>query len=179
MSKRRRTPLEKSVDRELIDKGKEALKEFDEAEAIHVPAKRRDSKLISIRLPMDMLKQLRDVAQKRGDIGYQQLIKSYLADGLEREKGGGNVEAFGLFLQSALELLEKSYVEQMKSQPERVYVWYSGQVAAGELARFTLNRLEYSDWHPGLYERLEAGQDVGSHNIELRQKGDVRYLEAR
>lgn len=170
MSKRRRTPLEKAVDRELVEKGKEALKEFDEAEAVHVSAKRRDSKLISIRLPMDMLKQLREVAQKRGDIGYQQLIKSYLADGLEREKGSSNAD-FGLFL--------KSYVEQMKSQPERVYVWYSGQVAAGELARFTLNRLEYSDWHPGLYERLEAGQDVGSHNIELRQKGDVRYLEAR
>jgi len=171
MSKRRRTPLEKAVDRELIDKGKEALREFDESEAIHVPAKRRDSKPISIRLPMDMLKQLRDVAEKRGDIGYQQLIKTYLAESLEREKGGSSVEAFGLFL--------KSYVEQMKSQPERVYVWYSGQVAAGELARFTLNRLEYSDWHPGLYERLEAGQDVGSHNIELRQKGDVRYLEVK
>ena len=171
MSKRRRTPLEKAVDRELVDKGKEALKEFDEAEAIRVPAKRRDSKLISIRLPMDMLKQLREVAQKRGDIGYQQLIKSYLADSLERETGSSNVEAFGLFL--------KNYVEQMKAQPERVYVWYSGQVAVGEIASFTLNRLEYSDWHPGLYERLEAGQDVGSHNIELRQKGNVRYVEAK
>ena len=171
MSKRRRTPLEKAVDRELIDKGKEALKEFDESEAIHVPAKRRDSKLISIRLPMDMLKQLRDVAQKRGDIGYQQLMKSYLADGLEREKDGGSVEAFGLFL--------KNCVEQMRSQPERVYVWYSGEMASGGLARFTMNRLEYSDWHPGLYERLEAGQDVESHNIELRQKGNVRYLEAK
>ena len=173
MSKRRRTPLEKAVDRELVDKGKEALKEFDEAEAIRVPAKRRDSKPISIRLPMDMLKQLRDVAQKRGDIGYQQLIKTYLAESLEREQGRVNVEAF--------ELLLKSYLEQMqmKSQPERVYVWYSGEMASGGLARFTLNRLEYSDWHPGLYERLEAGQDVESHNIELRQKGNVRYLEAK
>lgn len=171
MSKRRRTPLEKTVDREFIDKGKEALKEFDEAEAIRVPAKRRDSKLISIRLPMDMLKQLRDVAQKRGDIGYQQLIKAYLAESLEREQGRVSAEGFELFL--------KSYLEQMKSQPERVYVWYSAQTSPQELARFTLNRLEYSDWHPGLFERLEAGQDVGSHNIELRQKGTVHYMEAK
>ncbi len=171
MSKRRRTPLEKATDRELIEKGKEALKEFDESEAIHVPAKRRDSKLISIRLPMDMLKQLREVAQKRGDIGYQQLIKAYLAESLEREQGRVSAQGFELFL--------KSYLEQMKSQPERVYVWSSGQMASGGPVRFTLNRLEYSDWHLGLYEQLEAGQDVGSHNIELRQKGDVRYLEAK
>lgn len=171
MSKRRRAPLEKAIDRELIEKGKEVMKEFDESEAIRVPAKRRDSKLISIRLPMDMLKQLREVAEKHGDIGYQQLIKAYLAESLERELGRVTAESFELFL--------KSYLEQMKSQPERVYVWYSAQTSPHELARFTLNRLEYSDWHPGLFERLEAGQDVGSHNIELRQNGNVRYVEAK
>lgn len=170
MSKRRRIPLEKAVDRELIEKGKAVLKEFDEAEAIRVPAKRRDSKLISIRLPMAMLKQLRDIAQKRGDIGYQQLIKTYLAESLEREQGRVSAESVPLFL--------KRYVEQIKSQPERVCVWYSAQTSPQELDRFTMNRVEYSDWHPGLFERLEAGQDVGSHNIELRQQGDVRYVEA-
>jgi predicted DNA binding CopG/RHH family protein len=160
MSKRRRTSLEKAVDRELIDKGKQALKEFDKSQAIHIPAKRRDSKLISIRLPVDMLQQLRDMAQQRGDIGYQQLIKSYLADGLARDNSSTSLEAFQLFL--------RSYVAQMKSShPEHLYVWYSGQTASGEPAKFILNRSEYSDWHRGLCERIEAGSDVKSHDIEL------------
>ena len=39
--KRARTPLERAVDQELISKGKDVLKDFDESKALHVPAKRR------------------------------------------------------------------------------------------------------------------------------------------
>jgi hypothetical protein len=35
---------------------------------------------------MDMIKNLRNVAIKKGDIGYQQLIKIYIADGLLRSQ---------------------------------------------------------------------------------------------
>jgi len=43
------------------------------------------SKLISIRLPMVMIRNLRIIARARGDIGYQQIIKTYIAEGLERD----------------------------------------------------------------------------------------------
>ena len=82
---RKRTLLEREVDRELISKGKDALKDFDESQAFYVPGKKRESKLISIRLPMDMIHKLREIANRRGDVGYQSLIKIYLADSLKRE----------------------------------------------------------------------------------------------
>lgn len=40
------------------------------------------SKLISIRIPQPMMDKLREVAQSKGDVGYQQLIKSYVSNGL-------------------------------------------------------------------------------------------------
>jgi len=82
---RKRTPLEREVDQELISKGKEALKDFDESNSFRVVPSKQESKLISIRLPMEMIRQLREVASQRGDIGYQQLIRLYLAEALLRE----------------------------------------------------------------------------------------------
>lgn len=38
--RRARTPLERAVDRELISKGKDALKDFDESQVLHVPARK-------------------------------------------------------------------------------------------------------------------------------------------
>ena len=81
---RKRTPLEREVDRELISKGKDALKDFDESQALHVPGRKRESKLISIRLPMDMIRQLRDIAMRKGSIGYQQLIRLFLSEALSK-----------------------------------------------------------------------------------------------
>ncbi len=43
------------------------------------------SKLISIRIPENMIDDLRQVANEKGGGGYQQLIKSYIADGLQDE----------------------------------------------------------------------------------------------
>lgn len=84
--KRKRTPMEEEVDRELIAKGREAFHDFDESEALHVPAKKRESKLISIRLPSVMIKELRDLAVRKGDVGYQQLIKIFIAEGILRSQ---------------------------------------------------------------------------------------------
>ena len=39
--KRARTPLERAVDWELISKGKDVVKDFDESQALHVPGKHR------------------------------------------------------------------------------------------------------------------------------------------
>ena len=38
--KRARTPLDRAIDWELISKGKDVLRDFDESQALHVPAKR-------------------------------------------------------------------------------------------------------------------------------------------
>ncbi len=38
--KRARTPLERAVDLEMILKGKDVVKDFDESQVLHVPAKR-------------------------------------------------------------------------------------------------------------------------------------------
>ncbi len=91
---RKRMPPKREADRELISKGEDALKDFDESQALHVPAKRREAKLISIRLPMGMIRQLREVASRRGDIGYQQLIKLYLSESLLREEFRKDLESF-------------------------------------------------------------------------------------
>lgn len=87
MPKRIRSKIEKQVDAELEAKTKEELlAEFDQSQALHVPAKKRESKLISIRLPMTMIEGLRDLAIKKGDVGYQQLIKIFISEGLLRSQ---------------------------------------------------------------------------------------------
>ena len=89
MPKRNRSKIEKEADAEFEAKSKEELAaEFDQSHALHVPAQKRESKLISIRLPMAMIIELREVAQKRGDVGYQQLIKIFIAEGLLRSQNG-------------------------------------------------------------------------------------------
>jgi len=73
------------VDKELIQKGEEAIKDFNQKEQFRVVPKKLESKLICIRLPVVLVKELRAVAQAKGDIGYQQVIKSYIAEGLKIE----------------------------------------------------------------------------------------------
>jgi predicted DNA binding CopG/RHH family protein len=168
MSKRRRTPLEKAVDQELIQKGRNIQQDFEESEAIHVSAKRKDSKLISIRLPMDMLRKLRQRAQKRGDIGYQQLIKLYLAQCLDKEECGVDADSFYTFL--------KAYMEKLTNRTDEVYFWCSTQTSPKDIAKLDVGG-HYPNWRFSLCERVEEAHDVGSLNLELRQRGSVRYLE--
>ncbi len=81
---KKKTPLERDVDQELISKGKDVLKDFDESKALRVPGKKRESKLISIRLPRDMIQRLRAVAMQKGNLGYQQLIRMLLDEALSK-----------------------------------------------------------------------------------------------
>jgi predicted DNA binding CopG/RHH family protein len=73
------------VDAEILAKGKAAVEDFDASQELVVQPKKSENKLISIRLPMETIVRLRAIAGKRG-MGYQQLIKQYLADALTREQ---------------------------------------------------------------------------------------------
>ena len=67
------------------EKGLKAREDFDHSESLVVRAKKRPNRLISIRLPINMIDQLRKAAEAKGDIGYQQMIKAYIAEGLIRD----------------------------------------------------------------------------------------------
>jgi len=86
MAKRDRSDPQARIDRELISKGRKALNDFSKHGELTVPARKPDSKLISIRLPLEMMSALRAVALRKGDIGYQRLIKRYINEGLGLEK---------------------------------------------------------------------------------------------
>ena len=73
------------IDEEILRKGENVIKDFDDSQEVYVEPKRQESKLISIRLPVIMIKNLRIVAQAKGDIGYQQILKTYIAEGLVRD----------------------------------------------------------------------------------------------
>jgi len=88
MEKRKRSHIEQEVDRELREKGLEAHADFDQSRSIRVPARKRESKLISIRIPVEMMKELREVAERKGLPGYQRMIKSYIEQALARERTG-------------------------------------------------------------------------------------------
>ncbi|MCX6106653.1 MAG: hypothetical protein NTY08_12560 [Proteobacteria bacterium] len=61
--------------------------EWDESRAVAVTPEPRPVSGVStsIRLPSDMIKKLRRIAAKKGDIGYQTLIKIWIAERLEME----------------------------------------------------------------------------------------------
>ena len=61
--------------------------EWDESKSVEVTPEPRMKTGIStsIRLPTDMVKKLRRIASKKGDIGYQTLIKIWIAERLDEE----------------------------------------------------------------------------------------------
>ena len=61
-------------------------KEWDESKATSViPEKKLSGVSTSIRLPKSMITKLRKVAKKKGDIGYQTLLKIWIAERREKE----------------------------------------------------------------------------------------------
>jgi hypothetical protein len=61
-------------------------KEWDDDNAVEVTPEKKSSGIsTSIRLPMEMVAKLRKVARKKGDIGYQTLLKIWIAERLEKE----------------------------------------------------------------------------------------------
>ena len=61
--------------------------EWDESKSVEVvPEKKTNSDIsTSIRLPSAMIRKLKKVASKKGEIGYQTLIKIWIAERLEEE----------------------------------------------------------------------------------------------
>lgn len=64
--------------------------EWDESKSVMVEPEPRIKAGIStsIRLPHPMVIQLKKVARKKGDIGYQTLLKIWIAERLEKEAEG-------------------------------------------------------------------------------------------
>jgi predicted DNA-binding ribbon-helix-helix protein len=61
--------------------------EWDEDKSVSVvPEKQTRSGIsTSIRLPKEMVTKLRKIARRKGDIGYQTLLKIWIAERLEKE----------------------------------------------------------------------------------------------
>lgn len=86
MAKKSKKEIDREVDAEFEAKKKEELlAEFASSQALHVPATKRENVLISIRLPVSMIQKLREIAIQKGDIGYQQMIKTYIAEGILKD----------------------------------------------------------------------------------------------
>jgi len=101
------------IDEELIAKGRDAIKDFDESQEIQVSPKKKESKLISIRIPLSMMKKLKALALSKGGKGYQQIIKEFIREGLVKEDK----------IEARLEK-ENSVVEELQSTGSSVYVDY-------------------------------------------------------
>jgi len=61
--------------------------EWDEDKSVEVTPEKKKTPGVStsIRLPKDMVAKLRKIAKKKGDIGYQTLLKIWIAERLEKE----------------------------------------------------------------------------------------------
>ncbi len=60
--------------------------EWDESKSVEVtPEKHISGISTSIRLPREMVAKLRKVAKKKGGVGYQTLLKIWIAERLEKE----------------------------------------------------------------------------------------------
>ncbi len=60
--------------------------DWDETKSATVtPEKKASGVSTSIRLPKEMLAKLRKVAKRKGDVGYQTLLKIWIAERLEKE----------------------------------------------------------------------------------------------
>ena len=87
MTKSSKHVKKSDVLQEVLSKGREISRDFDESGELAIAP--IQNKLISIRLPVSMLRQLRAIAVAKGDIGYQQIIKAYVAEGIR-----GDYESF-------------------------------------------------------------------------------------
>lgn len=64
--------------------------EWDESKSVDVvPEKNLKGYSTSIRLSKDMIDELRRIARRKGDIGYQTLLKIWIAERLEKEIKAG------------------------------------------------------------------------------------------
>lgn len=60
--------------------------DWDDSKSVEViPEKKFSGVSTSIRLPQEMVLKLKKIARKKGDIGYQTLLKIWIAERLEKE----------------------------------------------------------------------------------------------
>lgn len=81
----KRTQRDREVDNEIESEGKNVFKGVDWTKELHVLPRTSTTRPISIRLPVQMIHQLKIAAENKGQIGYQQVIKTYITEGLSRE----------------------------------------------------------------------------------------------
>ncbi|MCE3010121.1 MAG: BrnA antitoxin family protein [Proteobacteria bacterium] len=61
-------------------------RDWDESKSVQVQPKKSSKGIsTSIRLPREMVLKLKKIARKKGDIGYQTLLKIWIAERLEKE----------------------------------------------------------------------------------------------
>lgn len=77
---------QKVVDEEILKKGRDVVNDFDSSAEIQVIPEKQETKLISIRLPVGMISDLREIALWKGGIGYQHVIKAYISEGLFHDR---------------------------------------------------------------------------------------------
>jgi predicted DNA binding CopG/RHH family protein len=118
-----------SVTREILKRGKDVIKDFDDSQEVYVVPKKLESKLISIRLPMAVIANLRKIATARGDIGYQQIIKTYIAEGLIRDNQTiqCNIPQHQIFLGTNIYSVSSSYCEVPSNDPLTGASWALNQ----------------------------------------------------
>ena len=60
--------------------------DWDDSKSVEVmPEKKASGVSTSIRLPKEMISKLKKIARKKGNIGYQTLLKIWIAERLEKE----------------------------------------------------------------------------------------------
>ena len=70
-----------------LGRGEYEPSEWDESKSVSVTPEKTPRSCVStsIRLPKDMVDKLRKLARRKGDIGYQTLLKIWIAERLEHE----------------------------------------------------------------------------------------------
>ena len=87
MKKLKKIPKFKNEEQEFEFWSKNTLTNYfniDKAKRIRFPNLRRTSKLVSMKMPISLIDQLKFLANKK-DIAYQSLIKLFLIERLEKE----------------------------------------------------------------------------------------------
>ncbi|HTL48575.1 MAG TPA: NAD-dependent epimerase/dehydratase family protein [Verrucomicrobiae bacterium] len=97
-------------------------------------AKSADNQLISIRIPKDVLEKLRGVAGQKGDIGYQQLIKAYIAGGLNQEAPEALEKGKGSALKETLAALDTPVMKPAASKRKPAARSGNSEVIAEDIA---------------------------------------------
>jgi len=108
-----------------------------------------DSKLISIRLPQEMLEQLRGLAGQKGEGGYQQLIKSYIAGGLTQEEAPKPAAPASNALDQSLEVIGTPAPKKKLTRRANISALSASEVIAEDIRNLAQNLEPYHRFFAG------------------------------